>query len=77
MMVQLAAFRDAGSANCLSPHAKHKDRLQGLSLGVMQIDTGSSGVFWRVITEPLPNEDARGLCDALKRAGQDCILRKQ
>ena len=78
MMVQLAAFRDAGKAQTVASvlTQKHKDRLQGLSLGVMQIDTGSSGVFWRVITEPLPNEDARGLCDALKRAGQDCILRK-
>ena len=78
MMVQLAAFRDAGKAQNVASvlTQKHKDRLQGLSLGVMQIDTGSSGVFWRVITEPLPNEDARGLCDALKRAGQDCILRK-
>ena len=78
MMVQLAAFRDQAKAQEIASllTEKHADRLQGLTLGVMQIDTGSSGIFWRVITEALPNEDARALCDSLKRAGQDCILRK-
>ncbi|MGC6517948.1 MAG: SPOR domain-containing protein [Candidatus Puniceispirillaceae bacterium] len=78
MMVQLAAFRDQEKAQEVAAllTEKHKDRLQGLSLGIMQADTGSSGIFWRVTTEPLPTEDARGLCDALKRAGQDCIFRK-
>ena len=78
MMVQLAAFRNQEKAQEIASllTKKHSERLQGLSLGVMQIDTGSSGIFWRVITEALPNEDARALCDSLKRAGQDCILRK-
>ena len=78
MMVQLAAFRDQEKAQEVAAllTEKHKDRLQGLSLGIMQADTGSSGIFWRVTTEPLPTEDAKGLCDALKRAGQDCIFRK-
>ena len=78
MMVQLAAFRDQKKAQEIASllTEKHIERLQGLTLGVMQIDTGSSGIFWRVITEALPNEDARALCDGLKRAGQDCILRK-
>lgn len=78
MMVQLAAFRNQAKAQEIASllTEKHADRLQGLTLGVMQIDTGSSGIFWRVITEALPNEDARALCDSLKRAGQDCILRK-
>ena len=78
MMVQLAAFRNQEKAQEIASllTKKHSERLQGLTLGVMQIDTGSSGIFWRVITEALPNEDARALCDSLKRAGQDCILRK-
>ena len=78
MMVQLAAFRDQDKAQEIASllTEKHAERLQGLTLGVMQIDTGSSGIFWRVITEALPNIDARSLCDSLKRAGQDCILRK-
>ena len=78
MMVQLAAFRNQEKAEEVAAllTEKHKDRLQGLSLGIMQADTGSSGIFWRVTTEPLPTEDARTLCDNLKRAGQDCIFRK-
>lgn len=78
MMVQLAAFRNQEKAQEVAAllTEKHKERLFGLILGVMQADTGSSGVFWRVTTEPLPTQDARALCDALKRAGQDCIFRK-
>lgn len=78
LMVQLAAFRDQKKAEEVAAllTEKHKERLQGLGLGIMQADTGSSGIFWRVTTEPLPTEDARALCDALKRAGQDCIFRK-
>ena len=78
MMVQLAAFRQQEKAEEVAAllTQKHKDRLQGLTLGVMQADTGSSGIFWRVTTEAIPTEDARGVCDGLKRAGQDCILRK-
>ena len=78
MMVQLAAFRNQAKAQEQAAllTEKHKARLQGLSLGVMQIDAGNSGIFWRVITEPLPNEDARAICDGLKLAGQECILRK-
>lgn len=78
MMVQLAAFRNQAKAEEVAAllTEKHKDRLQGLSLGIMQADTGESGVFWRVTTEALPSEDATDLCNALKRAGQDCIFRK-
>lgn len=78
MMVQLAAFRNQEKAEEVAAllTQKHRDRLQGLTLGIMQADTGASGVFWRVTTEPLPTEDARALCDSLKRAGQDCIFRK-
>lgn len=78
MMVQLAAFRNQEKAEEVAAllTEKHKERLDGLTLGIMQADTGSSGIFWRVTTEPLPTEDARSLCDNLKRAGQDCIFRK-
>ena len=78
LMVQLAAFRNQEKAQEVAAllTEKHKERLWGLTLGVMQADTGSSGIFWRVTTEPLPTEDARDLCDGLKRAGQDCIFRK-
>jgi len=78
MMVQLAAFRKQEKAEQAAAilGRDHKDRLNGSELGVMQIDAGSSGIFWRVITPALAPQDARQICDRLKRAGQDCILRR-
>lgn len=77
-MVQLAAFRDANTAaeqaGLLA--TKHKSRLQGVSMGTMRIDTGENGIFWRIVSEPLPRAAADKVCASLKRAGQDCILRK-
>lgn len=77
-IVQLAAFRDPGKAmeqaGLLGKN--HAKRLNGVELGTMKIDTGDNGVFWRVVTEPLQRADADALCGGLKRAGQDCILRK-
>ncbi len=77
-VVQLAAFRKADTAReqagLLS--GKHKGRLDGAELGTMKTDTGDDGIFWRVVTEPMSRADADRVCASLKRAGQDCILRK-
>ena len=77
-LVQLAAFRDAAKAREQAGllNGKHKDRLDGAELGTMKHDNGDDGVFWRVVSEPLPRVEADRICTALKRAGQDCILRK-
>ena len=48
----------------------HVKRLNGVELGTMKIDTGENGVFWRVVTEPLPRAEADGLCSGLKRRGR-------
>ncbi|MEC8131142.1 MAG: SPOR domain-containing protein [Pseudomonadota bacterium] len=77
-LVQLAAFRNAATAReqagLLS--GKHQTRLADVELGTMKVDAGGNGVFWRVVTEPLARLDADALCASLKRAGQECILRK-
>ena len=77
-VVQLAAFRKAVTAREQAGllAGKHKARLEGAELGTMKTDTGDDGVFWRVVTEPLSRTDADSVCASLKRAGQDCILRK-
>ena len=77
-LVQLAAFRNADTAREQAAMlvGKHQSRLGGVDLGTMKVDAGENGIFWRVITEPLDRTEADGLCAALKRAGQDCILRK-
>ena len=77
-LVQLAAFRNAATAReqagLLS--GKHQTRLADVELGTMKVDAGENGIFWRVVTEPLARLDADALCASLKRAGQECILRK-
>lgn len=77
-IVQLAAFRDPSKAMEQAGllGRNHRSRLNGTELGTMKIDTGENGVFWRVVTEPLLRAEADTLCSNLKRAGQDCILRK-
>ena len=50
--------------------------MDGAELGTMKHDNGDDGVFWRVVSEQLPRVKADRICSALKRAGQDCILRK-
>ncbi len=77
-IVQLAAFRkeDVAAEQAGLLLKKHEKRLQGATLGTIIIDTGDNGIFWRVVSEPLPREAADTICASLKRAGQDCILRK-
>ena len=78
MMIQLAAFRKEEKAKTAAAllNQKHADRLQGYQLGVRSVKSTDGQLFWRVITEPLPKQDALSICDGLKRAGQDCIIRQ-
>lgn len=79
MMVQLAAFREEDKARTAAAllNEKHKARLSGYSLGVSSVTSTDGQLFWRVITDALPKQDALSVCEELKRAGQDCILRQQ
>ena len=78
MMVQLAAFRKEDKAKTAAAllNQKHEDRLQGYRLDVRSVTSADGQLFWRVITDPLPKQDALSICDGLKRAGQDCIIRQ-
>ena len=77
-VIQLAAFRSAEKAeeiaNLLSE--KHSSRLESIKLQTMRIDTGANGIFFRVVSPPLPRSVAETACAKLRRAGQDCFLRK-
>ena len=76
--VQLAAFakQEKAKQQAAILMEKHKNRLDGIMLEVKKIDTGSSGIYWRVITQPINETLALSTCDLLKSAGQDCIVRK-
>ena len=55
---------------------KHKSRLKDVDLKTMTVDNGSNGIFHRIVSVPLPREDADEVCSILRRSGQDCFLRK-
>ena len=77
-LVQLAAFRSAEKAEEIASllSAKHGSRLDGIQLQTMRLDTGTNGVFFRVVSPPLLRAKAETACTNLRRAGQDCFLRK-
>jgi hypothetical protein len=77
-MIQLAAFRNAEKATEMAKilSQKHKSRLQDVDLETMSVDTGSNGVFYRIVSAPLPRPTADKICGVLRRSGQDCFLRK-
>ena len=78
MMGQLAAFSKEDKAKTAAAllNQKHANRLRGHQLDVRSIKSTDGQVFWRVITDPIPKQDALSICDGLKRAGQDCIIRQ-
>ena len=77
-VIQLAAFRSAEKAEEIASllSAKHDSRLDGIQLQTMRFDTGSNGIFFRVVSPPLRRVEAEAACANLRRAGQDCFLRK-
>ena len=77
-MIQLAAFRNAKRAAEMTEilSQKHKSRLKDVDLETMTVDNGSNGIFHRIVSVPLPREDADEVCSILRRSGQDCFLRK-
>jgi hypothetical protein len=77
-MIQLAAFRNAEKATEMAKilSQKHKSRLQDVDLEPMSVDTGSNGIFYRIVSAPLPRPYADKICGVLRRSGQDCFLRK-
>mgnify|MGYP001242828506 CR=1 FL=1 len=77
-MIQLAAFRNGEKATEMAKilSQKHKPRLQDVDLETMLIDTGSNGIFYRIVSAPLSRPDADKICGILRRSGQDCFLRK-
>ena len=77
-VIQLAAFRNDEKAKEIASllSEKHSSRLQGVQLQTMRLETGNNGVFFRVVSAPMSRAEAENACVKLRRAGQDCFLRK-
>ncbi len=79
MQVQLAAFQSQEKAVTAAAllSEKHKSRLDGHQLQAIGVKKEDGAMFWRVMTRSMSVSSANELCNTLKRAGQDCILRKK
>ena len=77
-VIQLADFRSAKKAEEIASllSAKHGSRLDGIKLHPARLDTVSNGIFFRVVSPPMSRTVAETTCINLRRAGQDCFLRK-
>lgn len=76
--IQLAAFQSQKRADTAAAllSEKHKTRLKGYVLSANAITKADGGLFWRVMTDQMPATEASSICEALKKAGQECIIRK-
>ena len=77
-VIQLAAFRSAKKAEEIASllSVKHGSRLDGIKLHPVRLNTVSNGIFFRVVSPPMARAVAEKTCINLRRAGQDCFLRK-
>ena len=76
--VQLAALRSQAAADATWAEKRRAfpDLLSGLSSVVWRVDLGDRGLYYRLLTGPLPDAAAaRRLCAALRARGQDCLVR--
>jgi len=76
--VQLAALRSQAAADATWAEKRRAfpDLLSGLSSVVWRVDLGDRGLYYRLLTGPLPDTAAaRRLCAALQARGQDCLVR--
>jgi cell division septation protein DedD len=77
--LQLASLRseDGAKREWSQIKKKHGGLLGALSMKVERADLGSRGIFYRLLTGPLPNEaTAKDLCRQLKDAGQACLVKR-
>ncbi len=79
-VVQLAALRakDAARPAWARLQKSHPALLGDRELTIQKVDLGDRGIFYRVQTGFFTDRaGARGLCNALKARGQDCLVVKR
>ena len=75
--VQLAAFRDQQAADTAWTQLTTRHRTQFIGAGkhIQRADLGARGVFYRLRAGSFADRaGATAFCDALKAAGEDCIV---
>jgi hypothetical protein len=75
-LVQLGAVRseEAAKAEWARLQKKFPGQLGALDASVTQVDLGARGIYWRVRGGSVNAEQGKKICEALKAAGQSCIV---
>ncbi len=75
-VVQLGAVRseEAAKAEWIRLQTRYRAQLGKLEASIQRADLGARGIYWRVRGGPVSADDGKKICDALKSAGQNCMV---
>ncbi|MCL2470033.1 MAG: hypothetical protein FWF24_07430 [Alphaproteobacteria bacterium] len=74
--IQLGSYKDGdvASKEVLRLEKSLAGSLKGASLRVVQADLGSKGIFYRVMSSSLPEQDAKNICETIKAQKGNCLV---
>ena len=78
--VQLASFNNETKAKVSVDVLNEKlaVSLSGNELQIMRVDLGDGkGIWWRIVTNTMPRDEAETVCALLKSDGNNCIVRSR
>jgi hypothetical protein len=77
-VVQLASVQDQASAQGMANDLQNKyaSVLGSAQLHIIEAHIAGKGTYYRIQSQPLPGDNASGICDALKKMKAGCILVK-
>ena len=79
VVVQLAALPDesAAQATMQKLQSKYSSILGTARLHSVRADLGGKGIFYRIQSQPLPQQQAQAICVAVKNRNAGCLLVRQ
>jgi len=74
--MQLGSFRskDMARKSAQILKKKYNNYLNGVSLNIVRADLGAKGIYYRVMSNKLPQEKAKAICNSIKKAKSACFL---
>lgn len=75
-LVQLGAVRteEAAKAEWRRLQTKFRAQLGNLTPSIERADLGARGIYWRIRGGSVSADSGKSICDALKAAGQSCMV---
>lgn len=74
--IQLAALPDEEAAKTHAAHlqAKYTKQLGDVHLRLQKVDLGSKGIYFRIQSQPIAEDEANRVCSSLRSIKMSCIL---